>query len=77
MTAIVQKGFDISFPRIDRGRGKAGFQLALRKNSASSLEPYVEEMCAKFRRDAAAHKRKVEAGYSRQAKKIKGAKQLD
>eukprot|EP00566_Odontella_aurita_P012555 CAMPEP_0113590334 /NCGR_PEP_ID=MMETSP0015_2-20120614/36619_1 /TAXON_ID=2838 /ORGANISM="Odontella" /LENGTH=478 /DNA_ID=CAMNT_0000496519 /DNA_START=386 /DNA_END=1822 /DNA_ORIENTATION=- /assembly_acc=CAM_ASM_000160 len=68
-------GFDVSFPRIDRGRGKTGHQLALRKRPGARLEPGVAEMCDRFARDREVHERKIAKGYSRQRPKVKGAKE--
>ena len=67
-------GFDVAFPRIQRGRGKAGFQLALRKASGATLGEDVRATCERFRRDNAMHELKISGGYQRQKRKIRGAK---
>ena len=68
------EGFDVAFPRIQRGRGKAGFQLALRKASGATLGEDVQATCERFRRDNAMHELKISGGYKRQKRKIRGAK---
>jgi hypothetical protein len=67
-------GFDVAFPRIQRGRGKAGFQLALRKAAGATLGEEVKATCERFRRDNAMHELKISGGYKRQKRKIRGAK---
>ena len=67
-------GYDVAFPRIQRGRGKAGFQLALRKTSGATLGEDVQATCERFRRDNAMHELKISGGYQRQKRKIRGAK---
>ena len=71
---IAGTGFDVAFPRIQRGRGKAGFQLALRKASGATLGEDVQATCERFRRDNAMHELKIRGGYKRQKRKIRGAK---
>jgi len=70
----IASGFDVTFPRIQRGRGKAGFQLALRKRAGATLGEDVQTTCERFRRDNAMHEIKMSGGYKRQKRKIPGAK---
>ena len=70
----IASGFDVAFPRIQRGRGKAGFQLALRKRAGATLGEDVQRTCERFRRDNAMHELKISGGYKRQKKKIRGSK---
>ena len=71
---LIASGFDVTFPRIQRGRGKAGFQLALRKRAGATLGEDVQTTCERFRRDNAMHEIKMSGGYKRQKRKIPGAK---
>ena len=67
-------GFDVAFPRSTRGRGKAGFQLTLRKRSGARLGAGERALCARFRQDSARQEDKIRGGWRRQRRKVRGGK---
>lgn len=69
-----RSGFDVSFPRITRGRGKSGFQLAMRKRAGARLGAEELTLCARFRMDNERHECKISGGWQRQQRKVRGKK---
>jgi hypothetical protein len=61
-------GFDVAFVK------NRSHQLLIRKREGAIISPEVREQCSIMQRDGEMHSIKVQNGYARQAKKIRGAK---
>lgn len=64
-------GFEVTFPRII---GRKGTQMVLRKKFGAITGVEQKHLCANFILDRDNHERKIENGYARQTRKVRGAK---
>lgn len=66
-------GFELGFPRVVR-RGTSGPQLLIRKKEGASICDLQMDFTDEYRKLNQLHERKIERGYERPARKIRGSK---